>query len=176
MYYYALKNSKKPKWKSLNSKTEKDAIIELSHGLLFTKSKHVVDDYLIITDEQLKPLKPKCFHFNETEINIINKILKIDIDNLTERDVEELGLSKHINKPYYLIYPRYYYKPCNMFMDLKELELLYIEQSQDYRADPESCIGNFEVYDSVTCEKLIIKPTITINLEIKKENSNETTK
>jgi hypothetical protein len=62
MYYYALKNSKKPKWKSLTSKTEKEAIIELSHGLIFTKSKHVVEDYLIITEEQLKPFTPKCFH------------------------------------------------------------------------------------------------------------------
>lgn len=166
MYYYALKNSKKPKWKSLTSKTEKEAIIELSHGLIFTKSKHVVEDYLIITEEQLKPFTPKCFHFNETEINIINKILKVDIEDLTERDVELLGLGKHINKPYYVIMPPYYSEPCNIFMDIKELELLYLEQSQDYRADSESYIGNFEVYDALTCEKLIIEPKITIELEV----------
>lgn len=72
--------------------------------------------------------------------------------------------------------PKYYDEYCNRFMDLKELELLYLEQSQDYRADPESHIGDFKVYDALTCEKLIIEPKITISLEIKKENNNETTK
>jgi hypothetical protein len=108
---------------------------------------------------------------NDLETNIINKILKINIKNLTKKDIEQFGFGKNINKPYYILMQTYYSKPCNMFMDLKELELFYMEQSNS-----ENYIGKFEVYDAVTCEKLIINPTITISLEIKKENNNETTK